>query len=116
MLFAVAAFFALGYPAAQVSKSDITTGLYLFHACKAVDIEHPTTLQTRDSTICLVYINGFNDGETINGRYACSGRASLVDLAHTYVAYMRKHPEAMKMDKAASLFIALHSAYPCQDK
>jgi Rap1a immunity proteins len=96
-------------------KTDVTQGAFLYHACEAANRSHPAPSDVELGTICLVYIEGFTDGENSAGKGDCAS-SSYPEMARVYVAWMKNHPEAMKMPKAVGLSIALRSAYPCHNK
>ncbi len=109
MILASIAFFALGYHPDPVSKEELVSGAYLFRQCQSVSIEHPTAEESVRSMLCLSYIEGFTDAD--HGECAF---VPYAEMARVYVAYMKKHPEVMKMNKNVGLTIALGLAYPCR--
>ena len=91
------------------AKEYVVSGAYLASACEAVPVQHPTANESLRSAVCLSYIEGFTDADHTE----CSA-VSYQKMASVYVAYMKEHPEMMKMPKSVGLSIALRQTYPCR--
>jgi Rap1a immunity proteins len=99
------------YGAAQpepVSKEYMVSGAYLFHQCEAVALEHPTANESIRSLLCLAYIEGYTSADHTECAFV-----PYSEMARVYVAYMKKHPDVMKMNKDVGLLLALVETYPC---
>jgi len=108
MLLVLASLMVMGLSPGALTKEYLTSGSYLVHACEAVPIDHPTAEESVRSIACLSYIEGFTDAD----KTECAS-VSYAQMASVYVAYMKQHPEVMKMPKSVGLSIALRQSYPC---
>jgi hypothetical protein len=109
--------FALAAPLQVSASPEIWKGANLFHQCEAaiqqMDYPQGDSHDEVGATACVSYLQGFIDGKSADRHGPCLGNASYGEIVHAYVAFMKKHPEVMGMDKRVGVVLALGAAYPC---
>ncbi|HEY0760561.1 MAG TPA: Rap1a/Tai family immunity protein [Acidisarcina sp.] len=114
MIIATVLFLALSQPSHHLTEQEVILGAFLFHECQALSLPDPSEADKVKGALCLAYIEGFTDGQIQGG--PCVGRASYGDMAAAYVAWMKKHPDLMSMDKRVGVLMALGQVYTCSPK
>jgi len=61
--------------------------------------------------LCIGYIEGYADGA--NGR-VCIPPHSVMAVIHSYLMYMKDHPNYYEMPKAAGLRATIDATFPCR--
>lgn len=109
MLLALLVLAGIGAQPDVSTREYLASGAYLVHACEAVSVQRPSADESFRTAVCLSYIEGFTDAD-----HSDCAAVSYEKMASVYVAYMKQHPEVMKMHKSVGLSIALGQAYPCK--
>ena len=91
-------------------------GRYLYEECRAALVEHPTPEEIERGNICMAYFEGFIDGKGAQIKYECLSGVSYPKIVATYVGWMEKNPEGMRMTKRAGAEFALGMVLMCRAK